>query len=495
MTKAVRRIGAVASTLAGTVGAGTALSLGGLLPTLLLLAAAGMAALTLFVPDTVTLFGISALYMNLPGIAVNLYRMPVLLAGSAFLLLLMPFLSRYLLRRDPIIVDYPLLLIVAFLGAVLVSFLVVKDYQAAFGWLGTFMAEGLMMYFLVLNLIRTPRNLTRVIDVLMLCGALLAGLTVYQQATKSFSQQFFGLAQRNIEFVDGGDALHEPDKMRLVERAGGPLGQPNRYAQNLLYLLPLVFYRMRSHKKALPRLICAGCGLVILGGTLLTFSRGAFIGLAAVVLLLALMKEIRLRELALVGAVAVMGIVVFAPSYVGRIATLAGVTTDVRDARSGEMDGAIRGRLTEMLAAFSLFLDHPLIGVGAGQFMPVYSQDYMSDPDIAFRHVTTERRAHIMYFEMAAETGILGLGIFLAVIALMQMRLWRAWHRWRKERPELGGLAAAFFLSICSYLVTAIFLQLAYQRYFWLLLGLAGAAVQILTAEDRRSRIPQEAPA
>ena len=73
MTKAGRRIGAVASTLAGTVGAGTALSLGGLLPTLLLLAAAGMAALTLFVPDTVTLFGISALYMNLPGIAVNLY--------------------------------------------------------------------------------------------------------------------------------------------------------------------------------------------------------------------------------------------------------------------------------------------------------------------------------------------------------------------------------------------------------------------------------------
>ena len=31
-----------------------------------------------------------------------------------------------------------------------------------------------------------------------------------------------------------------------------------------------------------------------------------------------------------------------------------------------------------------------------------------------------------------------------------------------------------------AYLTTALFLHLSYQRYYWLLLGLAGAAVHIL---------------
>jgi O-antigen ligase len=110
----------------------------------------------------------------------------------------------------------------------------------------------------------------------------------------------------------------------------------------------------------------------------------------------------------------------------------------------------------------------------------------MNDPDIALRQIEGERRAHTLYFELAAETGIIGIITFFAPVVLIQTRLWRAWRRWRGRRPDLSGLAGGFFLALAGYFVTAIFLQLAYQRYYWLLLGLAGAALLVLEQEERR---------
>jgi hypothetical protein len=37
-------------------------------------------------------------------------------------------------------------------------------------------------------------------------------------------------------------------------------------------------------------------------------------------------------------------------------------------------------------------------------------------------------------------------------------------------------MADALFLALLAYLVAGLFLSLAFERYFWLLLALAGAA-------------------
>ena len=47
-------------------------------------------------------------------------------------------------------------------------------------------------------------------------------------------------------------------------------------------------------------------------------------------------------------------------------------------------------------------------------------------------------------------------------------------------------------MSIVVYLGCGLFLHLAYERYFWFLLGTAGAALQLMRQEARRSlRTPQ----
>ena len=459
---------------------------------ILILLAAGMAAVTLVAPEIVALLGLAAFYLNLPGIAVLIHDLPSLLAGAAFLLLIGPFAVR-LAKHEPVVADRPFLLLVVFLAFVLMSTFAVQDLSAATGWVATFLMEGVLMYFVTSNLFRTWDRLNRALYVVLICGALLGGLTIYQEATRNYRQHFGGLAQRNLEYElhevrARQDPFRPAEKIHVSNRAGGPIGEPNRYAQILLVLLPLAYFKARREPKRGLRLLLFGCGALILGGVLLTYSRGAFVTLVALVALLVATRSVRLRTLALLAAALIAAVVALAPGYVLRMASLQEAPGLLQGARASQSEVVMRSRLTEMLAAWSVFVDHPVFGVGPGQYEPVYSTRYMSNPDIAFKEIGRARRAHNLYFELAAETGILGLASFLTLVGVIQVRLWRAWRRWRGEKEELAGLALGFFIAICGYLVSALFLHLSYQRYFWLLLGLAAAALHIVQSENLRAR-------
>jgi O-antigen ligase len=146
-------------------------------------------------------------------------------------------------------------------------------------------------------------------------------------------------------------------------------------------------------------------------------------------------------------------------------------------------DTSLRGRATEMLAALRVFLAHPVLGVGPGQYKPFYAEKYQSDPQFAFKHIPEARGAHNLYLQMAAETGIIGLAVFMAIVLLILHRLWQVRCHWVHRDPESANLATALFLGLMAYLVHSMFAHLAYERYFFLFLALAGAAVQICRAE------------
>lgn len=460
--------------------------------------AIGVAAATLMAPELVALLGLAVLYLNLPGIAVSLHGVPALAAGASILLLVGPLLVR-LLRGEAVIVDRPFLLLLGFLAAVLASTFVVQDLEEANRWLLTFLTEGLLLYFAAANLFRTPERLRRALLVVVACGALVGALTVYQEATHRYEQQFAGLAQRNLEFFEEHEANAARDPFRPAEkifvsnRAGGPIGEPNRYAQILLVLLPIAFFATRNAESRRARVLLAAGGALILGAVLLTYSRGAFVALVLVTALLLATRSVRIRTVALTGAALVLVLAVAAPGYLLRIATLQETSGLLEGARGSGSEDVMRSRVTEMLAAWTVFVDHPILGVGPGQYAPVYSEDYMNNPDIAFKTIDRPRRAHNLYFELAAETGVFGIAFFLGLVGLIQVRLWRAWRRWKGKREDLANLAMGFFLAITGYLVSAVFLHLSYQRYYWLLLGLAAAALHVLATEESRARRIREA--
>jgi hypothetical protein len=447
-------------------------------------------AFILWRPHLATFSFLFIVVTNLAVIAYKFHHVPMVVAGSTFFLILFHFIFEIIIQRRPVIIDYPFLLMLLFLGILFLSFLVAKDQRIASDWILTFIVEGLIVYFLIINVIRNYALLRKAIWVLILAGGLLGSLSFYQDLTGSYANQFGGLALRNLDhdnIKDGGDhknaLLRDRKKVRGIHRAKGPIGEKNYYAQAMLMLLPLAFFRFRDEKTKLLKGAAGLCFFFILCGLLLTYSRGAFLILCFLLLLMALMRIVRPHQFAITLLVIFIGILIVAPGFFGRMSTIKGVSTLVSPKQSRDSYYSIRGRATEMLAAWKVFRDHPILGVGPGQYSPFYSKEYMSKDDIAFKRITTTRRSHNLYLELAAETGIFGLFTFLAIALLIAWRLWHARRMLVASRPELANISAAFLMAILSYLGTGLFLSFSYQRYYWMMIALTGATIQILSTE------------
>jgi len=439
----------------------------------------------LLVPEAGTMTFLFVLYTNVVAIASQVYHVPEWLGAGVIVLITIPFGVYVVIRGHRLILDAPFAWMLAFLVAALLSTSIARDRGLAFQWLFTYVSEGVVLYLLVINTIRAVPVLRRAIWVLISVGSLLGTLSLYQGVTGSTSQ-FGGLAQFNIEgYPTAGEREVGPGSAGPVHygnRAAGPIGDPNRYAQVLIVLLPMALLRIRAERRRALKLLAGLAASLILAGIALSYSRGALLALALLALAMAALRYIRWRDLLVAPVVAIAFAVIAGPRLLQRIDTASAVPDLLQNGGSdpSEADGAIRGRLTEMLAAFAVYRDYPIIGVGPGQFAPIYSVEYMDDRDIAFRALDRSRRAHNLYLELAAETGTLGIVVFLVIVGVVSHRLWRARRFWLRTHPPSADLATSFLLCVMAYLTTALFLHLSYQRYYWLLLALAGATAQIL---------------
>ena len=422
-------------------------------------------------------------HTNLSVIAVQFHGVPKNVGSAVVLVLLLPLIHYTLIDRRPLVVTTALPFIFLFLAVLFLSAVASGDPDGSRSWLQLYLTEGLLLFVLIVNAVRTPALLHRIIWTLLLAGAFLGALSIIQELTHSYGNTYGGLAQVDrLEEGGGFDVSEDSETKQLRPRLGGPIGSENRYAQILIVLVPLALYRMLREPKRSRRLLAAGAGLLILGGMVLTFSRGAAVGLAAVLVLMAVFRELPLRYLVFASAIATALTLAVVPEYVTRVSSLVGVGA-LASGESSEADGALRGRQTSNLAAFAVFMDHPILGVGPGQYFHEFSAQYANQLDI--RYFEKDRRAHNLYLELAADGGLLALLGFGAVVGVTLVQLHRLNRRWRRDRPDLALLAGSFFFALIAYLATGTFLHLSYMRYFWALLALANATIYVLGREGR----------
>jgi O-antigen ligase len=419
------------------------------------------------------------LYTNLPVVAAQNGLIPGAAAGVVIALLLFAATHQIVVQRHRLIVDRTLLLAMALLCVFVISTLNAVGYDVAVDRIIVFITEGIVVYFLVRNAIRTRAELRAAMGAMLVAATLLAALTTIQNATGNYDQEFMGLAQRAY-----GDPNARSETINLEDRARGPVDEPNRFAQLLLMAVPVGFVLSRNAHRRRNAVVAAACMLLVLGGVLLTYSRGAFVTLVILMLLAVPMRLLRMKGLVITGTVAVILMAVVVPGYVARIVSIAGVADLLGSGPATvEADGPTRGRTTEMLAALAAYIDHPLIGVGPGQYVTFHSQYYQSLPEISIRDLTEPRRAHNLYLEFAAETGTIGIVVFMAIPLLLLRDLELLRRLASRFSPSRARLAAGFSLVILSYLGTGVFLHLAYERYYWFMIGLVAAAVGILREE------------
>ena len=469
----------IAGALAVAVAIGAVVSHAPLLGTAAILLAAGMAAITAR-PDLVTVVVVFLYYLDVPAVAVKAHGAPLVIGLVVPLLLTIP-LAYHLYRGARLVLTPAFLLLLLFLAAQTASALFSIEAAEATEEVKTFVIEGALLYFLVTNVIRTPETLRLAVWAVIVAGGLLGALSLFQEVTGTYSRPYGGFAQIPPEFFTG-----HASRARLA----GPLGDPNYYAQILLAVLPLALFRMWDERSQALRLTAlAGAGLATTG-ILLTYSRGAGLAFAVIFVLMVLLRYVKPRHVVFVAVGIAIALIAF-PDYTERLRTVGEVSAATSEGGGDSAaDESVRSRATEMMTAWLVFIDHPVLGVGPGVFGEYYLK-YAERVGLEVREEAKfgarageapERESHNMLLSIAAELGLVGLGLFLGIVFVTIRELARARKRWRHERPDIANMATGLMLAVAAYVTAGLFLTLAFERYFWLLLALAGAAALVRPA-------------
>ena len=360
-------------------------------------------------------------------------------------------------------VEYFLL---AYFMVVIASFLVASDKSVALLEI-TDLGKDIVIIYCILFALRHSQTWKQTNWLMMITTALLCLLSVYQLITNNYEQTFFRLASIQMDRALAVSSL---------PRVGGPINAPNLWAQVLVAISTLVMFRIfheRQTIKKVAAVVMLGIYLFII---LNTYSRGAYLVLAVNTLLILFMFRKRFNPIViLTGVIALVMLIPILPAtYRDRFTSLFVVTTE----NGVYEDTSLRGRSSEMLTGLAMFAEHPILGVGAGNYKPNY-QRYAQLIGIEFR--AEARDPHSLYVQLLAETGILGTVAFLAMAIFLLDALNKACAAIEKS-PRLADWLpwiSAYRFAILSYLLTSIFLHNAYIRYLWILIAMALTGIQI----------------
>jgi O-antigen ligase len=127
-------------------------------------------------------------------------------------------------------------------------------------------------------------------------------------------------------------------------------------------------------------------------------------------------------------------------------------------------------RLGEYKDAFILIGRYPWLGVG-----------FAGAPDIDIYTAVAS-----MYLTIAERMGLIGLVVFLVIAGVLLARFWR-WRKAAERLPDLEplwyGIHAAIIGGLIAGLSDRYFFSLDFHHsvtLFWLIVGLATAAVQLV---------------
>jgi len=295
-------------------------------------------------------------------------------------------------------------------------------------------------------------------------------------------------------------------------RPGWVTGDPNYFTASALVGLPLALVFCGRQAAWWKRLMAAGCVLLTLVAIALAASRGGLLGLLAMGGWFAWKKR-RLTLFVLAAALMLPPLLFWSRSPLNRL-----LHPSVSDIKSSDT------RLALWQAGLNMVEQHPLTGIGLGQFKAEVAQYAAGRKDL-------DHIAHDTYLELASEMGLPGFLAYLLMVggaALTLARLRRAAEaapppapRAQPPRlfledeagesepppsahappvpalpPWLADAVLGMQAALLGFSVSAIFLSAQYTKLFWLLLAIT-AAVESLRPQEAAAvaAVAEPAPA
>jgi O-antigen ligase len=245
----------------------------------------------------------------------------------------------------------------------------------------------------------------------------------------------------------------------------------NDFCLAINMIIPFCFFSAVT-LKGNKRIIYFGLSCLFLFVVILTKSRGGFVGLVAMLLY----AWFRSRRKLLMGFALTMLLVfavLVAPStYDERIQSIV---------EEGTRRGTAADRIYIWKIGWDMFLDHPVLGVGQGNF-PYEFRKYEVEAGFSeglYGRSRAGRAAHSIYFTLLPELGVAGVLIFILILYNNFNDL-KFIRNLRKiggdivpdtEFQKIQNYGMAIDCSMVAYLVSGTFISALYYPHFWILTG------------------------
>jgi O-antigen ligase len=328
------------------------------------------------------------------------------------------------------------------------SMLVARDVGASLRELMTF-GKILLVIVLIVHLIRTPDQLRSLYYAVFAgaVGTIVLGIVGIWLGVEGAGEQ----GVRIMRFT----GAHE---------------NPNKAAAYMCSALPLGLFAVKHSVGRLPKIAFTVGVVVIVVAIFATFSRSAVIPLT-VVFVGVIAHELRTRRsFGLLAFLLALGILLAPRYYWDRVMSLPDAL------RNSTQDWSVYTRLLALQTAWEMFLDHPMTGVGLGNFLG--SSAYRLFVRIV---------VHNTYLEILVGTGILGLAAYLAVLGSgFRHAVAGARRRWKAHPAWMRSLSYYTMLSAVSIGLSAGFGTMPFRYPLWVPVA-AGLVIGNLLRADRQA--------
>ncbi len=324
------------------------------------------------------------------------------------------------------------MLLLCFLGSIVLSHIAHTYAWAAWDSFLKF-GRNVVMFFLFVNVLTSKNKLRISIWLIVILTVILAIEGIFQY------RNGYGWAGQ----------LPMISKERIRIRWIGIFNDPNDLALAFVVAIGFLLSFIFGSTSLFVKIVSVPFIGILMYSLRFTNSRGGYLALAATTVYYFLRRIKKKFFAVIIGVLLAITVIAIGPSRLSDLSP---------------QEASASGRIEAWYQGFQMLKTSPLFGVGYGMFM-----DYH------------ERTAHNSYILVAAEEGLFGLLIWVALIYFCFKTLHLLQSKSNELRPYTMGLEVGLF----GFLSASYFLSRAYIPLFYILLALASAfAYTLLKAED-----------
>ncbi len=319
--------------------------------------------------------------------------------------------------------------------AALLSMPMAESIADAWKVFSEMLIKTLVIFVVLVNVVRTELRLKMLLW-LVLCVSVYLSITAI------------------IDYRTGNFAVSYGDIARIGGRIGGLFGNSNDLALHLVTMIPIAVTMGLSGRNPLKKLVYFGVTALMVGGVVVTFSRGGFIGLVAATFVL--VRRLGKKNRVATTTALVFAVILFVGLAPGAFSSRLGTIFN----SASDLTGSSSQRTEVLKRSFWVALRYPVFGVGIGNFR-------LKSP----RNLET----HNAYTQVAAEMGLAAAVMYIMFLVhpIRRMRLVEKESYEHPDRRRFYYLSVGLQASLVGFMFSSFFGAVAYQWYVYYLVGYA----------------------